>query len=138
MRGGLGIRRDFVFPDCDTTFTVLSDGTRFPPWGLEGGGSGRPAHFILAPEDKGRELPSKISITVPKGVRVSVQTPGGGGYGSPLEREPASVVRDVRDRKVSARKAREVYGVIFNSRTWSVDEKETRALRQRLKKRAKK
>ena len=55
LRGGLGIRRDFVFPDCDTTFTVLSDGTRFPPWGLEGGGSGRPAHFILAPEDKARE-----------------------------------------------------------------------------------
>ncbi len=138
FRGGLGIRRDFVFPDCDTTFTVLSDGTRFPPWGLEGGGSGRPAHFILAPEDKARELPSKVTITVPKGGRVSVQTPGGGGYGSPLERELASVIRDVRDRKVSARKAREVYGVIFNSRTWSVDEKETRALRQRLKKRAKK
>lgn len=136
FRGGLGIRRDYVFPDCDTTFTIMSDGTRFPPWGLEQGRPGRPAHFILDPEGKPKRLPSKVSIVVPKGGRVSVQTPGGGGYGSPLERDPAAVVRDVRDGKVSTRVAREVYGVIFNARTWLVDEQETKAMRQRLQREA--
>ena len=126
FRGGLGIRRDFVFPDCDTTFTVLSDGTRFPPWGLEGGGSGRPSRFILEPGGKARRLPSKTSVVVPSGGSVSVQTPGGGGYGSCLERDPAFVLRDVRDGKVSARSAREVYGVVLNVRTWVVDEKKPR------------
>ena len=132
FRGGLGIRRDFLFPDCDTRFTVLSDGTRFPPWGLERGGSGEPAHFVLDPEGESRELPSKVSIVVPKGGRVSVQTPGGGGYGSPLERDADAVVRDVRDGKVSARAAQEVYGVIFNHRTWTADDVGTRQLRRRL------
>ncbi len=137
FRGGMGIRRDYVFPDCDTTFTVLSDGTRFPPWGLKGGGPGRPAHFILNPEGKARKLPSKVSITVPKGGRVSVQTPGGGGHGPPLTRNPAAVVQDVQDRRISPRTAREVYGVVYNARTWTVDEKRTRDKRRSLKRRAK-
>ena len=138
FRGGLGIRRDFLFPDCDTTFTVLSDGTRFPPWGLEGGGSGRVAHFVHEPEGKALELPSKTSVVVARGGRVSVQTPGGGGYGSPLERDPASVFRDVRGGKVSARAARQLYGVVLDLRTREVDQKKTHLLRRHFKRRAKK
>ena len=132
FRGGLGIRRDFEFPDCDTTFTVLSDGTRFPPWGLDGGGEGRPARFIRDPEGTAEALPSKASITVPKGGRVSVQTPGGGGYGLPQERDPEAVVRDVRAGKITPRAARETYGVVYNAGNWTVDLNATRALRQRL------
>ncbi|MCY3765694.1 MAG: hydantoinase B/oxoprolinase family protein [Gemmatimonadetes bacterium] len=132
FRGGLGIRRDFEFPDCDTTFTVLSDGTRFPPWGLEGGGEGRPARFIRDPEGAAEALPSKSSITVPAGGRVSVQTPGGGGFGRPDERDPGAVVRDVRDRKISPRTARETYGVVYDSGNWTVDKEKTGALRQRI------
>ncbi len=132
FRGGLGIRRDFSFPDCDTAFTVLSDGTRFPPWGLQGGGSGEPAHFVLDPENESRELPSKVNVVVPKGGRVSVRTPGGGGYGSPLERDPAAVVGDVRDGKISAQSAREVYGVILDQGTWTVEDVATAELRGRL------
>jgi N-methylhydantoinase B len=136
FRGGLGIRRDFEFPDCDTTFTVLSDGTRFPPWGLEGGGNGRPARFIRDPEGKAERLPSKVSITVPKGGRVSVQTPGGGGHGHPHERDPDAVVRDVRDRKITPRAARETYGVVYNARTWTVDIEATQGLRKGLERSA--
>ncbi len=132
FRGGLGIRRDFEFPDCDTIFTVLSDGTRFPPWGLRGGGDGRTARFILDPDGNAERLPSKVSITVPKGGRVSVQTPGGGGFGHPLEREPDAVVRDVRDGKVSHRTASETYGVIYDAATWSVAHEATLAQRERL------
>ena len=136
FRGGLGIRRDFEFPDCDTIFTVLSDGTRFPPWGLGGGGDGRTARFILDPDGKAESLPSKVSITVPKGGRVSVQTPGGGGFGHPHEREPDAVVRDVRDGKVSSRTASETYGVICSAATWTVDLEATQAQRKRLERSA--
>ena len=38
---------------------------------------------------------------------------GGGGYGDPLERDPAMVASDVRDRIVSAPVARDIYGVIL-------------------------
>ncbi len=109
-RGGLGIRRDFTFPLADCTFTVLSDGRKFAPWGLAGGHDARPARFILDPEGENRDLPSKCTVEVPKGGTVRVETPGGGGFGPPAERDGDSVARDLRDGKISEATAREVYG----------------------------
>ena len=109
-RGGLGVRRDFTFPLADCTFTVLSDGRKFAPWGLAGGHDARPAHFIFDPEGENRDLPSKTTVEVPKGGCVRVETPGGGGFGDPRERDPAAVARDLRDAKISKKMARETYG----------------------------
>lgn len=109
-RGGVGVRRDFQFPYADCAFTVMSDGRKFPPWGLAGGGNARPAHFILDPDGEARELPSKITIDIPQGGVVSVQTPGGGGFGDPAAREPERIRRDIRNGKLSPRQAKRLYG----------------------------
>ncbi|MBI1773874.1 MAG: hydantoinase B/oxoprolinase family protein [Proteobacteria bacterium] len=101
FRGGLGLRRDFEFPYADTTCTILSDGRKFAPWGLAGGRDARPAHFIYDPEGEHRELPSKCTIEVPKGGRIRIETPGGGGFGDPSRRAPEAVARDLRDGKVT-------------------------------------
>ena len=82
-RGGLGIRRDFEFPYATCTWTVLSDGRKFAPWGLVGGTPGRTQQFIFDPDGEHRDLPSKCTIEVPKGGRVRVETAGGGGFGDP-------------------------------------------------------
>jgi len=37
FRGGLGLRRDYLFPDHDVSFTILSDRDRWGPHGLFGG-----------------------------------------------------------------------------------------------------
>ncbi len=101
-RGGLGIRRDFVFPFAACSWTVLSDGRIFAPWGLLGGESGSPQHFIFDPEGEGRrELPSKCTIEIPKGGRVRVETSGGGGFGLPDQRTPDQIAIDCADGKVS-------------------------------------
>src|SRR5215470_16245461 len=56
-RGGLGVRRDYAFPGHAPSFSILSDKTKFPPWGLFGGGAARPAKYILNPDTAGaREL----------------------------------------------------------------------------------
>ncbi|MBZ0229135.1 MAG: hydantoinase B/oxoprolinase family protein, partial [Bauldia sp.] len=110
-RGGLGVRRDFEFPDADCIFTILSDGRKFAPWGLSGGHDAACARFVLDPDGEARDLPSKITITVPKGGRVSVRTPGGGGFGDPRERSPDAVREDVRNRYISEETARSVYGL---------------------------
>lgn len=110
-RGGLGVRRDFWFPHAETSFSILSDGRKFPPWGVEGGEAGRPARYILDPDGEARELPSKITFRVPKGGVVRIETPGGGGFGDVAERDPAAIVRDVADRKISPEAARDVYGL---------------------------
>jgi N-methylhydantoinase B len=44
---------------------------------------------------------------------IRIRTTGGGGWGDPLERDPALVVRDVLWRKVSPEAARDDYGVVL-------------------------
>jgi N-methylhydantoinase B len=109
-RGGLGVRRDYWFPNHSVTFSVLADRGRFAPWGLFGGGAARNAHVVRNPEGEARELSLKGSVELNPGEVISVQTPGGGGYGPCRERDGAAVVRDVRLGKVSQSRAREIYG----------------------------
>ena len=51
---------------------------------------------------------------------------GGGGYGDPRERPAAAVAEDVRQGYVSAKAAKELYGVVVDVVTGAVDEKGTR------------
>src|SRR5437763_7471694 len=88
FRGGLGMRRDYWFPDHAVRFSILSDRARFAPWGLFGGQSARPAQYVRDPDGPAELLNSKVSVELPPGEVVSVQTPGGGGYGPVLDRAP--------------------------------------------------
>src|SRR5262249_7752077 len=54
---------------------------------------------------------------------------GGGGYGDPLERDPAAVLRDVRNEVLSPAKAAADYGVVIDTRRWTVDVAATRTQR---------
>ena len=130
-RGGLGVRRDYRFDDHEVTFTILADRDRWGPWGLFGGQDGRKAHYILNPEDEARELGSKTTVDLKPTDVVSYRTCGGGGYGPPEERDPALVLRDVRDGKISPERAREVYRVVVDTGRWAVDETATAERRRR-------
>lgn len=60
----------------------------------------------------------------------SVVTGDGSGYGDPLERDPALVVRDLRNGVTTRRAARDVYGVVVvDERTLEIDERATAELR---------
>jgi len=106
-RGGLGVRRDFEFPYGEIAFTVMTDGRKFAPWGL-GGGDGACARYVLDPEGEAREMPSKVTVTIRKGGRVSVRTPGGGGFGPAAQRDPAALAADIERGYVSAAAAERV------------------------------
>ena len=60
-----------------------------------------------------------------------VRSDGGGGFGDPLEREPARVKADIEAGMVSADVAASVYGVVMAS--GAVDEEATRARREALR-----
>ena len=128
-RGGLGLRRDYLFPDHEASFTILADRERWGPHGLFGGLPGERAHYVLNPEGEARELGSKVTVQLDEDDVVSYRTCGGGGYGPPEERDPEDVLRDVRDGRVSWERARDVYRVVVDVEGRSVDWAETTRLR---------
>ena len=133
LRGGLGMRRDYRFFGGPTVFSVQSDRARFSPWGIFGGLNAKPSRYIVNPDsDEPLLLTSKSTVRLKKGDIVSVQTPGGGGYGSPMERDPEMVLRDVIDGKVSLKRAMEIYGVVADPIMRKVDYGATGSLRRSL------
>lgn len=54
----------------------------------------------------------------------------GGGYGSPLDRDPEAVRRDVESELVSPEAALEVYGVVIDPRTLALDQAATEQARR--------
>lgn len=131
FRGGLGVRLEFqvLAPDA----TIIARGmerTRFAPWGVHGGLPG--AHMppaVVNPGTAGERRVRKIDILrVDPGDVVRIDSPGGGGYGDPLERDPDRVWADVENGFVSSRAAREAYGVVLDS-DGRVDHTATDALR---------
>lgn len=109
-RGGLGLRRDYVF-EGDVTFSVMAERVRFAPQGLVGGGPARSNHYIRDPEGRAIRFPSKFTVDLAAGEVMSIQSAGGGGYGDVAERDAAQIRDDVRSGRVSAARAREVYGL---------------------------
>lgn len=111
-RGGLGLRRIYHFLDtCDVVFYTEQTDARFAPWGLEGGRAGRPAVLRLERAD-GTVVPiTKNRMLVGRGDRLVTCTGGGGGYGAPAGRDRDAVRADLREGKISAAAAREVYGL---------------------------
>ena len=134
-RGGLGMRRDYHFPDDPATFTVLSDRDIKGPQGIFGGLEGRKAYYILnpdSPNEDSNELSSKCVVELKPGDTVSFQTPGGGGYGSPLERDIKAVLKDVIGGKISSKRAQDFYGVVVDDSTQKIDTDKTNSLRQSM------
>ncbi|MDR6870399.1 N-methylhydantoinase B [Bosea sp. BE125] len=111
-RGGLGIARQISATRDGIVFSARSDGHRAGAPGLFGGLDGRTARLLRNPDTAHEdELSSKISNLVLKaGDSVRLETPGGGGFGSPAERELKALAQDIRSGKCSRSAAERDYG----------------------------
>jgi N-methylhydantoinase B/oxoprolinase/acetone carboxylase alpha subunit len=75
--GGDGVvRRYRVLERC--TVTLLTERRTRPPRGSHGGGDGMPGRNLL----NGAPLPAKCRVELQPGDVLSLETPGGGGYGA--------------------------------------------------------
>jgi N-methylhydantoinase B len=95
-RGGLGLRRDVRTLVDDASLNLLGDHCKFPPTGMLGGEDGTTGRYVLNPDtETERLMPNKISnYPFNAGDVISMQTPGGGGYGDPAERDAETIKRD--------------------------------------------
>ena len=133
-RGGLGCERLVRFLEPGVLH-VIDDRMQTQPWGIAGGGAGAGTRYVLNPEtDQEQVFDRKIdALPVEPGTRLLAITPGGGGWGDPLERNPQAVAEDVGLGLVSSRAAETDYGVIL-AEDGQPDAKATEALRQKLRK----
>lgn len=114
FRGGTSAVRDYAFL---TPAQVTTESERHadidPPPGVFGGTPGRPGRFWHVRPDGSRErLYSKVNAhAFAAGDRLVIEGVTSGGYGDPLDRDPARVAADVLDGLISPEQARDVYGV---------------------------
>jgi N-methylhydantoinase B len=132
-RGGASIRRDYEMLEAEAVLQVRSDRHDFRPYGLYGGSPGQPSQNVMNPDTERQQLPGKFTMTMKRGDVFSHRSAGPGGWGDPLERDPARVARDVRNEFVSRALARDAYGVVFMGDSCEVDEAGTIARRDEMR-----
>jgi N-methylhydantoinase B len=112
-RGGCGCRRVWrLLEGADAVGSLCMERMTSPPFGLLGGRAGAAAVVTLtAPDGTTRRLPSKGAFNAPAGSVVDMVTPGSGGFGPVVERDPAAIGRDLLGGYVSEAAARRDYGI---------------------------
>ncbi len=134
FRGGFGLRKDYRILADEATLTCSINRIKYPPWGVDGGMEGSCNHIVVLRNDKpiwdgGRAFNMKLM----KGDIVSIRSGGGGGWGSPLERDPKLVQWDVMNKYISLDIARNVYGVVLDPQTLEINWEETKRLREEMR-----
>jgi N-methylhydantoinase B len=131
-RGGLGIRREYLNLE-DARFSIRSMKHIIPPNGCAGGNTGRPGDIWINPESKeAKRLPTRYAdYPLKQGDIFRLDTPGGGGHGDPLAREPERVLADIREGFISPDVAERDYGVVLKREDdeFTVDAAATQARR---------
>jgi N-methylhydantoinase B len=116
-RGGLGTVLEFKVFSPNTRITIRNrDRSRFSAWGTLGGKAGVASGSILNPDtEKEVSLGNQDFVVAGPGDVFRIWSPGGGGRGNPLEREPVRVLRDVQKGFVSEALALSDYGVVLKN-----------------------
>jgi N-methylhydantoinase B len=114
FRGGLGYEKQIRMLK-DGHFMSIADRSILACWGVRGGLAGQPFSVVIDPGGPAEREVDALADAEPvrAGEVIRIRTTGGGGWGDPLERDPALVVRDVRWHKVSSEAARAAYGVVL-------------------------
>jgi len=133
---GSRVVKRVLTPAAVTTYMV---GRKYPMAGVAGGADGAPNRLrvrIGTPDEREIECMAN-GVPHEAGEAFEYLYGGGGGWGDPLDRDPAAVRDDVLDELVSPEAARRAYGVALTGRvedaTLAVDGEETARLRGELR-----
>jgi len=134
-RGGNGI--NMVYRFFEPGKIAIHDDRWFThPWGVNGGAPGGRARKLLERADGTRAVLGNKCENVPvcAGDLLHFVTWGGGGWGDPLQRDPALVAKEVRQGLVS-REGALSYGVVIagDDDSATVEEAETEILRRDIR-----
>ena len=126
QRGGLGQIIELESSEGrPIEFFASLERMKYPARGRAGGAAGRLGRACLR---SGPRLAGKGEHTIPEGDLLIFETPGGGGYGDPLERPAEAVAADVAKGLVSREAAERLYAVVLDE-AGGLDAEATRARR---------
>ena len=112
-RGGFGVNYKIKLRRGEARASMVMDHGRTGPLGALGGEDGA-TNKVKVERDGVVYTPPHLSkdqdIILKVGDTVRVSTPGGGGFGNPLERDPHLVDRDVKRGYYSKDEAKEKFG----------------------------
>jgi N-methylhydantoinase B len=131
-RGGFGLAYEVEILRGEARASFVMDHGRTGPQGACGGSDGAVNTVTVFRSGKPhvpKHLSKEQDIPLKAGDRVRVGTPGGGGYGDPLQRDPEAVLRDVRLGYYTPEQAKEMFGVAVVD--GAIDARQTQALRSR-------
>src|SRR3954452_15734657 len=113
-RGGLGYEK-CIRMLRDGSFMSIADRSILACWGVRGGRGGRRFEVVVDPGGPAERVVDALADAEPvaAGEVVRIRTTGGGGWGDPLDRPAAEVLRDVQWHKVSVAGALHDYGVVI-------------------------
>lgn len=78
--GGDGIVRGYKFL-TDVTVTLITDRRKTSPYGIKGGANAKPGRNSVVINGRKKALPAKTTMSLKKGSVLTIETPGGGGWG---------------------------------------------------------
>jgi N-methylhydantoinase B len=128
-RGGMGVTREYTFNSA-AAFTFGTDRAVLDPWGLEGGKPpGKGVYRVVHADGIAEDVGGKCHREVDAGARFVLRTRGGGGWGDSFRRDPEKIRWDVVEGLLSLERARQVYGVVIDPASMTVDGEGTEKLR---------
>jgi N-methylhydantoinase B len=117
-RGGFGLEYEVELRHAEARASFVMDHGRYGPQGVRGGKDGA-VNTVTVWRNGEASVPPHLSkqqdIPLQSGDRVVVATPGGGGYGDPLTRDPDAVKMDVILERYTHDQAKEWFGVIITT-----------------------
>jgi len=131
-RGSVALVREYQLLADEAILQIRTERQRFSPYGLYGGQPGALEEAIINPDTENHHI-GKTTMEIKKDDVLRLITSGAGGWGDPLERNPELVLKDVRDEKVSVKRARKAYGVAINEAATEMDIAATQKLRKTMK-----
>lgn len=138
-RGGLGQLTEFARRgEGNWSVSSIADRTVYPAPGLVGGSTGAAGELLVS---NGLRPNPKALVDLNAADVVYVNLPGGGGYGSPFQRDPEKVRWDVVEGYITPEAAEKNYGVSVRYTgkpdalvklpgDWVIDEARTAELRK--------
>jgi N-methylhydantoinase B len=130
FRGGSGALYR-VLVEGEAEYAFRGEGQRTPSgYGVHGGGTGMAGSVEIVGLDGISWVPPQFGTGRLGPVEIRIDSPAGGGWGNPKERDPQQVLRDVRDGLVSEGAARALYGVVLSADQQHVDIAATEDIRR--------